>query len=120
MRSELLSFAACGSHMERLHASELLRTSQGAPSWPSTSQLNVIPFAFTRIGSSSSTGALRRGSGGGGEKTLEQGEQRPGRLCRHHVHGIDQLEARAGNVSGHLLTAGRWPHLVEAPGHDHG
>src|SRR5262245_9143612 len=53
MRSERLSSAACGSHMERLHASELLSTSQGAPSSPSTSQLNVIRLAFTRIGSSS-------------------------------------------------------------------
>src|SRR5262245_58898901 len=53
MRSERLSSAACGSHMERLHASELLSTSQGAPSSPSTSQLNVIPLSFTRIGSSS-------------------------------------------------------------------
>src|SRR5262245_66015756 len=105
MRSELLSAAACGSHIETLHASELLNTSQGAPSGPSTSQLNVIPLAFTRIVLSSSAGALggRCSRDGFGQKILEQGGERPRRLCRHHVHGIDQLEARARNVFGHLL-----------------
>src|SRR5580658_916221 len=49
MRNASARAAACGSHMVRLVASELLNASHGAPLRPSTTHSNVIPLALILI-----------------------------------------------------------------------
>ena len=48
------------------------------------------------------------------QKILQQRQQWASRLRRHHVHGIDQLEARAGNRPRKFFAGLGRSHLIEA------
>jgi hypothetical protein len=49
------------------------------------------------------------------QEVAEQREQRTGRLRRHHVHGVDQLEARIGTRLRELLAGGGRRTLSKRP-----
>src|SRR5262249_18774064 len=103
--------------MEMLQASELLSTRTGAPSGPRMRQLKGLPVAFTRmlIGLSLA-GQLRGGRRRLAEEVLQQWQQQLRRLRWHHVHRVDELEARAIDVARHLLAASGRADLVVAAG----
>src|SRR6516164_4308067 len=78
----------------------------------------VMPFALSSIVSSSARGRGRIARAA--EKILQERKQRVWCLCRHHVHRIDQFEARTGDGARELLACRARAHLVEAAGDDHG
>src|SRR5258708_39155190 len=94
MRNDGPSSATCSSHIDRLVNNELERTSQGAPSGPSSWMLKLMPFALIRIAGSPFVDGRRSRV----EKILQQPQQRRRRRGRQEIAGLlDQFEAGAGS-----------------------
>src|SRR5258707_5947881 len=109
MRNLSFSAATWSSHIDTLVMSELEKTSQGAPSRPSTSQLKLIPLALTFMVFSRCPLF---------PKIVQERRKGFRRRRRHEVSGVDRLEACAWDLLGDPFGHGDGADEILAPGDD--